>query len=407
MIISKLYSESLAVYYRKNSLIINKPYDEQYDHLLADITESVGLNTRIFNKLGIKTSCIITNATFLQEKWRDEHGLKSKNNKILVYEQVKLFKPEVLWIEDFDFINKDWLDLVRNSVPSIRIIISSHCAPYDLKMLNDLRNLDFIFTCTPGFRSDMEKHGIKAFLIYHAFNPDILDTIDDENPFPENNFVFSGSLYMGSGYHDMRIGLIEDILNANVDLKLYGNLDKGYKIKAKQSIYHAAKLLNFIGLGKLAVKSSLLNKYMKYADTPIRNYSERLIDSMQPPVFGFDMYKLLRKSKMILNMHGKAANEYAGNVRLFEATGLGSCLVTDNKNNLSELFDVNNEIVVYNNSQDCIEKVQWLLNNEEERIRIAKAGQARTLKSHTTAKRCKLMIDIINDEMKKVNLPAC
>lgn len=402
LIISKLYSDYLKIYYRKNFLIKNKTYDEQYDHLLTDTSDTVGLNTKIFNKLGTKTSCVITNAYFLQEKWRIEHGIKSKNNKMLVYEQVKMFKPEVLWIEDLNYINKGWIDLIRDSVPSIRIIIASHCAPYDLNILNNLKNLDFVFTCTPGLKLDMENYGIKAFLVYHGFNPAILERIDDENPFPENNFVFSGSLLMGSGYHDMRIGLIEDVLKANVDLKVYGNLDKSYKIKAKQLIYYTAKLLNSIGLGKFALDTSLLNKYMKYADTPITNYSRRLIDTVKPPIFGLDMFKLLRNSKITLNMHGKAANEYAGNVRLFEATGIGSCLITDNKKNLSELFDVNNEIVVYNNSQDCIEKVKWLLNNEEERKRIAKSGQIKTLKSHTTENRCKLMIDIINDELKKL-----
>ena len=112
------------------------------------------------------------------------------------------------------------------------------------------------------------------------------------------------------------------------------------------------------------------------------------------------MYKLLRKSKIILNIHGKAANEYAGNMRLFEATGVGSCLITDNKKNLNELFDINNEIVVYNQSEDCIEKVKWLFKNEGERKKIAQSGQLRTLKSHTIEDRCKLIIDIICRELK-------
>ena len=41
----------------------------------------------------------------------------------------------------------------------------------------------------------------------------------------------------------------------------------------------------------------------------------------EPAVFGLDMYKLISKSKIILNIHGEIAGDYAGNVRLFEATG--------------------------------------------------------------------------------------
>ena len=96
LIISTLYPEYLKTYYSKNFLIKNKAYNEQYEHLLADTSELVGPYTNMFNKLGIKASCIITNANSLQEKWRNENGIKSKNSKKLVYEQVKMFKPEVL-----------------------------------------------------------------------------------------------------------------------------------------------------------------------------------------------------------------------------------------------------------------------------------------------------------------------
>lgn len=399
LVISNLYSEYLKIYYRKNFLIKNKTYNEQYEHLLADTSESVGPYTNMFNKLGIVASCIITNANSLQEKWRIENGIKSRDNRRLVYEQVKIFKPEVLWLENLRYINEGWVDFIRNSVSTIRLIIASHCAPYNSQILRILKNLDFVLTCTPGFKSDLEKHGIKAFLVYHGFDPAILDKIYEIDHFPENSFIFSGSLHMGSGYHDERIELIEDILKANIDLKIYGNLEKKYKIRAKQSFYYTIKLLNFLKLGKFIHNTPLLNKHLEYATTPITNYSRRLDKAVKPPLFGVDMFKLLRKSKIILNIHGKIANEYAGNMRLFEATGVGSCLITDNKKNLNELFD-NNEIVVYNKSEDCIEKVKWLLENEEERRKIAKSGQLRTLKSHTIEDRCKLIIDIICRELK-------
>ncbi|MBA7546570.1 hypothetical protein ES705_38962 [subsurface metagenome] len=400
LIISTLYPEYLKTYYSKNFLIKNKAYNEQYEHLLADTSELVGPYTNIFNKLGIKASCIITNANFLQEKWRNENGIKSKDNKRLVYEQVKMFKPEVLWLENLRYINEGWVDFIRNSVSAIRLIIASHCAPYNSQILRILKNLDFVLTCTPGFKSDLEKHGIKAFLVYHGFDPAILDKIYETDHFPENSFIFSGSLRMGGGYHNKRIGLIEDILKANIDLRIYGNLEKKYKIKAKQSFYHTVKLLNFLRLGKYIQNVPLLNKYIDYGATPVTNYSKRLVQAVNPPIFGVDMYKLLRKSKIILNTHGEAANEYAGNMRLFEATGVGSCLITDNKRNLNELFDLDHEVIAYDRSEDCIEKVKWLLENEEERRKIAKSGQLRTLKSHTIEDRCKLIIDIICRELK-------
>jgi spore maturation protein CgeB len=98
-------------------------------------------------------------------------------------------------------------------------------------------------------------------------------------------------------------------------------------------------------------------------------------------------------------MHIGVAGNFAGNMRLFEVTGVGSCLLTDNKKNLADLFDVGNEIVVYDNPQDCIEKAKWLLENEQERKKIAAAGNKKTLEKHTVENRCKLILDIIDQEL--------
>jgi spore maturation protein CgeB len=85
---------------------------------------------------------------------------------------------------------------------------------------------------------------------------------------------------------------------------------------------------------------------------------------------------------------------------MFEVTGIGSCLLTDNKRNLSDLFDTGSEVVVYDNADDCLAKVRWLLEHEDERKKIALAGQQKTLKSHTVEERCGSIIEIINDELK-------
>ncbi len=113
------------------------------------------------------------------------------------------------------------------------------------------------------------------------------------------------------------------------------------------------------------------------------------------------MYNLFSGSKIVLNYHVGVAGNYAGNMRLFEVTGIGSCLLTDNKKNMSDLFDIDNEVVVYDNAEDCIRKANWLLEHEENRKQISAAGHARTLKSHTIENRCGLIVEILNDELRK------
>lgn len=81
---------------------------------------------------------------------------------------------------------------------------------------------------------------------------------------------------------------------------------------------------------------------------------------------------------------------------LFEATGIGSLLVTDFKSNLNELFEVGKEVVAYENAEDCIEKIRYYLDHESERAAIAASGQQRTLKEHTYFHRMQQLLEILN-----------
>jgi spore maturation protein CgeB len=62
-------------------------------------------------------------------------------------------------------------------------------------------------------------------------------------------------------------------------------------------------------------------------------------------------------------------------------------LVTDAKRNLDKLFDVGREVVAYEDTNDLVEKIHFFLSHEEERERIAHAGQQRTLHDHTYLER--------------------
>lgn len=80
---------------------------------------------------------------------------------------------------------------------------------------------------------------------------------------------------------------------------------------------------------------------------------------------------------------------------MFEVTGVGSCLLTDRGNETAHLFVPDEEIVTYSSIDECIEKVNYLLNNESVRIKIAQKGKARTLKDHTVMNRCQQVNEIL------------
>jgi spore maturation protein CgeB len=70
-------------------------------------------------------------------------------------------------------------------------------------------------------------------------------------------------------------------------------------------------------------------------------------------------------------------------MRLFEGTGVGTCVLTEFQKNLHEMFKPDEELVTYKCADEAIEKVDYLLKNKSEIYKISTAGQTRTLKDHT------------------------
>jgi spore maturation protein CgeB len=101
-----------------------------------------------------------------------------------------------------------------------------------------------------------------------------------------------------------------------------------------------------------------------------------------------------------LNSHIDAAKNWASNMRLFEATGVGTCLLTDWKPNLCKYFDVDREVLTYKSIDEAREKYDWLMDHPREREMIAIAGQKRTLRDHNFQCRAHELDDIIRRGLK-------
>ena len=104
---------------------------------------------------------------------------------------------------------------------------------------------------------------------------------------------------------------------------------------------------------------------------------------MRGEAWGQDMYDILRRSKITLNSHVDAAGGVAANMRLYEATGIGTFLLTDNLHGLSNLFRPGVHVGAYDSPADCVAKIKYYLANDRERETIALTGQQRTLHHHT------------------------
>ncbi|NGX28914.1 MAG: hypothetical protein K940chlam1_01102, partial [Candidatus Anoxychlamydiales bacterium] len=121
--------------------------------------------------------------------------------------------------------------------------------------------------------------------------------------------------------------------------------------------------------------------------TLIERYPKRVNKS----IFGQEYLNVLAQSKISFNRHIDNPN-HGGNKRCFETTAMGSCLLTDRKQQLAHLFEPDKEVIYYSTIDEAIEKAKYLLNNEKIASEIARNGQKRTFKDHTYFDRCKTIV---------------
>jgi hypothetical protein len=110
-------------------------------------------------------------------------------------------------------------------------------------------------------------------------------------------------------------------------------------------------------------------------------------------VIGDDMVNAINSYKIHFNKNISIDINY----RTFETLGCQTFLLTNKSPDLEELFDIGNEIIVYNDYNDLFEKVDYYLNNEKERNLIEKNGFNKVKKDHTYLTRSNQLINIIND----------
>jgi hypothetical protein len=126
-----------------------------------------------------------------------------------------------------------------------------------------------------------------------------------------------------------------------------------------------------------------------------------LTASLTSPLAGLDMYSFLESSTATFNMHiGRSSGE-ASNMRLFEATGVGACLLTDSCEDLPQLFEPDSEVLAYSTVDECIEKACWLLENPQKARQMGLRARAKTLAKHTFRHRAPEFNAILQDQLRK------
>lgn len=302
---------------------------------------------------------IIENAEMLQKKWAQENGFVYSNDnwqKDILLEQIKSFKPDVLFINEQ--YQSNWLSQnIKKLVPSIKLIVGWDGIVWH--NLDTYSHTDIVLSCVPETVDFYQNNGKEAYYYKFGFEKSILPKLQKEAQ--QHLVTFAGSLYLAKNFHLGRLSLIADV-SRKVDMSIYAS-----SLPQNWNMFTYAKLKHIIRRGDLKFTMDL----------------HRVGALNKGEVFGMDMFNVLYNSKMVFNTHGDNSPKLAANMRMTEATGVGSCLITDWKENLHELFKIDEEVVAYKSAGEAIDKIKNLMRDETLRKKIAEAGQRRTLKEYS------------------------
>jgi SAM-dependent methyltransferase len=330
--INTFYDAFLQAFYRAQPQLLQSSYADQATALMAEDFGDSDFYAGGLNKAGWQAADLVVNCAPLQRAWAQENDCGQSDPLQIAVAQIAMHQPDVVYVQDLNATPRAFLEALK---PHVKLIAGQIACRIVSDIPLDL--YDVIFTSFPHYVERFRAAGVTAYYQPLAFAPHVLDVV--ANP-------------------------------------------------AYRERQHA---LSFVGgLGALHTKASqLLDRLAR--ETPIQfwGYGVESLPADSPirprhrgEAWGHEMFSLLGESQITVNRHVDSAENYANNMRLYEATGCGALLITDYKENLKDLFEIGEEVVAYRSHEECCQLIRYYGNHPEQAARIAAAGQRRTLDDH-------------------------
>jgi spore maturation protein CgeB len=345
LVVDTCYRAFLDTHYAERPDLDAAPYDVQWRGLMDRFFGTFDAYSHYLGQLGHEAQEVVVNCEPLQRAWAHEHGIRVGRlaRRPVLLAQAEELSPDVVYVQDVGALRADLLRKLRERSRLLVGQIASEAPPPA-----QLGPFQLLLTSFPHYVPRFRERGIPSEYLRLAFDPRILEHVGDDGAV--NDVVFVGAL--GRAQHSRGNELLGRAAE-EIPIEFWG-----------------------YNLGGWAADAAIRRRYRGEA-------------------WGLDMYRVLARSKIALNRHIDVADSYANNMRLYEATGVGTLLVTDAKRNLADLFEPGEEVVTYTSEDELVEKIRHYLADEGERARIARAGQERTLRDHTYEHRMRELVEIL------------
>lgn len=331
---------------RTLSIDADSTYQAELDKVLKQSFGTSDFYSRGLRNCGWEAIDIIANEERLQRMWtRENNGAGD-----VLQAQIADFKPDVVFFQDLSVCRPEVLASLKE-----KYVLAGQCS-CPMPVEDNVKQFDVLFTSFPHYLAKFESLGVRAVYNPLAFDPIVVMGRTVQNVGREIDVAFVGGV--GAPSH-WKYGM--EVLEVVAE-KIPTSFFWGY------------------GYDLLPSNSRIRQRYRGQA-------------------WGLRMYEILQQSKIVINRHGEVAAGFANNMKLFETTGCGAMLLTEDASNLSDFF-APNECATYFSPADAVKKINYYLENFEERKEIALRGQERTMRDHTYTSR---MVKVSSELLKEIS----
>ena len=306
---------------------------------------------------------VIANAWSLQRKWKRENAMDGScettsedprvGERLILNAQLKAFAPDVVVLQDTNALDDEQLDALRAA--GVLLVAQISCP---MPRASAVARLDLAFTSFPHYVDRLRRMGVGSVeFLPLAFEPTVVKRVLGPAGQPARDIEVS---FVGGVGRNLHWAEGTDALE---------ELARGM----------GSDRLCWYGYGKDRLAD----------DSP-------LLPCWRGEAWGRDMYRVCLRSRVVVNRHGEVARGSGNNLRQYESTGCGACLVTDQPGQ----FRAGKECIVYEHPSRIVEAVLRALNDDDERRRITAAGNGAALEFHTYAKRMPTVAMAIGDKLK-------
>lgn len=346
----------------------------------------------------------------------------------ILLDQITYFNPDVVFIYAgaVNYFPPNYIKKIKNHTKRGTRLIAYWGDEYinDLSFKYFFKGYDLILTSTDTYTKMFKNEGFSnTKTLGNCFEPNIKFNQKLKKKY---KFTFSG--VSGYGYidHTQRYEQLIKILEQS-DLRVWTSEPRNY-FKIKKLIISAMETLpisltnlifkaitrlirpndinkdrllsaqRIIELNRVSGYDFLIPSYFDLKKSVKKKFPNRVKKSFTKTK---DYYELILQSDFCLNLHRDEDADY-GNIRDFEITGLGSCMVTDREKELKEFFDPEREIVGFNNIEEMLEKIKYLDKHKDIAKQISDNGKKKTLNNYTTMHKVELFLELLEADNKNI-----